>query len=268
MSRYCDILPYDRTRVLLGSGSDYVNASLVQEPQLTKGKRKRWWIASQAPTPDTVPAFWRLATEPSTSRARGESEEPLPPANLIVQLTPLVEGGRRKCEPYFPPDSGVQSRVGRTIIKLVSKEERPDRRVSQLELEEDDGKTRRVIHVEYLGWRDHGVPSDTDGAIQFVREMVELNDSIDATAPVLLHCSAGVGRTGTVITLASLLPLIDSRATTFNNETSPLGPLQNADPVASVIDALRDQRCTMVQTAQQEAWCYQATASAWSRSGS
>jgi len=115
--------------------------------------------------------FLSLLLSPPTSllhKASSTPLEPLPLINLVVQLTPLVEGRRQKCHPYFPSNVGETAQLasesgerGQGVwVRLDSKEERDGARTSKLRVgREGDAEGRRVVHVEYLGWRDHGAPA-------------------------------------------------------------------------------------------------------------
>ncbi|GAA5892856.1 hypothetical protein JCM5296_006024 [Sporobolomyces johnsonii] len=304
-NRYGDIVCYDRTRVLppfpATAASDeppYVNASLVREPDLGFPESevpRRWWIAAQAPIPTTVHDFLSLLLASPTSHAFQSSTSPSPPAlplvSLIVQLTPLVEGRREKCHPYFPSEPGEEwelpsstERQGEGVwIRLESKDERDGARTSELSVGKEGGETgRRVTHVEYLGWRDHGVPESPLHLLRFIQRMNTLNASLSssiAPAPILLHCSAGVGRTGTYITLSSLLPVLSRLRISPSSLPPPPSSLDHplapypakntipgtVDYVGLTIDGLRDQRTTMVQTTEQILWVFKALVDAWEK---
>ncbi|GAA5967265.1 hypothetical protein JCM11641_000495 [Rhodosporidiobolus odoratus] len=318
-NRYGDIVAYDRTRCIppLRSAASphevsYVNASLVREPDLGLKEsqlRRRWWIAAQAPIPSTIHDFLSLLLYPPTSLAywslsatSDQTPSPVPPSlpmiNLIVQLTPLVEGRREKCHPYFPSEAGQTSDVpspsqepGQGVwVKLEKKEEKDGARTSELTVgKEGETQGHKVIHVEYLGWRDHGVPESPAHLIRFIDRVHDLNASLAPIPPspavpeppILLHCSAGVGRTGTFIAISSLLPFLSLLRTAPTLLSSlpgppsptfhPLGPYPTTrllpdgvpDYVGATIDALRDQRTTMAQTQEQTLWVYQALIAAW-----
>ncbi|GAA5855511.1 hypothetical protein JCM8547_007864 [Rhodosporidiobolus lusitaniae] len=305
-NRYGDIIAYDRTRCLpplrttaSNVEPSYVNASLVHEPDLgvsANQLKRRWWVAAQAPIPSTVHDFLSLLLTPPTSLAsQAISAPPLPLINLIVQLTPLVEGRREKCHPYFPSSSGetwdipsAGQEAGQGVwVRLEKKEEKDGARTSELTVgKEGEAEGRKVTHVEYLGWRDHGVPESPIHLVRFIQQVHQLNAAIPSSSssidpPILAHCSAGVGRTGTFIAISSLLPflsllrnnpsLLSSLPTSPPPVNNPLGPypstkfLPNGVPdfVGATIDALRDQRTTMAQTQEQTVWCYQALLAAW-----
>ncbi|POY76783.1 hypothetical protein BMF94_0032 [Rhodotorula taiwanensis] len=312
-NRYADIIAYDRTRIvrpreegspLDGSSSGYVNASLVREPDLVLDEDtlpRQWWVAAQAPIASTIHDFLSLLLHPPSSPSCSRA---LPPIQLVVQLTPLVEGRRSKCHPYFPDQVGdtalVQPSSSSTQergiwIRLESKEEKDGARESKLRLGyEGDERGRQVTHLEYLGWRDHGVPESAPHLLRFIQRVHALNRRLTTEdgvtsgsassqrSPILLHCSAGVGRTGTFIAISSLLPLLELEARgplearPSKVDFHPLGPYpletilradgrreSSADFVGATIDGLRDQRTTMAQTSEQVAWVYECLREAW-----
>jgi len=296
---------------------------------------------------ETVPSFLSLLTNAPTSPAlqsssSSSSRSSLPLINLIVQLTPLSEGGREKCHPYYPPpcseegeeswsfdsqtrrerfDGGKQGIKVTRLEKSLDHDDQEDERRRWLRIENID-RTRTVMHVEYLGWRDHGesflsyiyslsnysdnsfsllfskgVPSSPCHLLKFIDRMNKLNESLhhqDSNAneplpPILLHCSAGVGRTGTYLTIASLLPLLSlmkrqpllKSNLLSSTRDHPLGvdyPFKDLirrfnhhdhddddeiDFVGLTVDRIRDQRTTMVQTREQLEFIYKALEIAW-----
>ncbi|KAI5476317.1 hypothetical protein MNV49_007888 [Pseudohyphozyma bogoriensis] len=269
-NRYTDIIAYDRTRLLLPSepddergtvdeGDEYVNASLVVEPDLGLGDLlpRRWWVASQAPIASTIHTFLSLLLHAPRSPSH---PEPLPLVSVILQLTPLKEQRRDKCHPYFPEDVGdswtvppknVNTAKKGITVKLVSKEtnRREQKRVSVLEVGWEGEEARQVTHVEYLAWGDHGVPENPQEILDFIQSTTALNNSLSSPtnpAPFLIHCSAGKGST-------DLPPY----------PTSVFSSKIERDFVGETIDGLREQRTTMVQTVGQVMWCYQALEAAW-----
>ncbi|GAA5898547.1 protein tyrosine phosphatase family protein [Sporobolomyces salmoneus] len=322
-NRYGDIIAYDSSLILIPSPSTpesnsnsnssfYVNASLIVEPDLGFPPNllpRRYWVAAQGPTGSTVPSFLSLLLHPPTSPSllQSTSHKPLPLINLIVQLTPLVEQNREKCAPYFPSDTlgeewfwspedredggeeGIWVRYeGRAEGESVREGNGDGERRSWLRVgREGDEEGRRVMHVEYLGWRDHGVPESPEHLLSFINRMNQLNTFLSPSndsvlPPILLHCSAGVGRTGTYLTISSLLPLLSLLrtqptlssslpTTTGRKEPHPLkedygetiqGEL---DLVGMTVDRIRDQRTTMVQTKEQLRFVYEALRTAWTQ---
>ncbi|GAA5961034.1 hypothetical protein JCM3765_006509 [Sporobolomyces pararoseus] len=320
-NRYSDITAYDSTRILIPLHSDpsfesfhYVNASLISEPDLGFPPEllpRGHWVAAQGPTRETVPSFLSLLLDPPTSPALASApstgelakSSALPFVNLVVQLTPLREGDREKCAPYFPATegegyvwNGIEDRLdggeqslscsyqGESFDENGKPWKRPKQRRKLLRLSKlSEGSGRDVLHVEYKGWRDHGVPESPSDLLTFVKQMQnrnkELSDVAQSPAPILVHCSAGVGRTGTYITIASLLPLLSllKRQPNWQSTLSTKGPhplgedypasemIKGApiDFVGLTVDRIRDQRTTMVQTKEQLEFIYEALRYAW-----
>lgn len=171
-----------------------------------------------------------------------------------------------------------------------------------------EGKERstEVQHIEYLGWQDHGVPQDHLEILQLVSYVDDLVTAASAvsssaiTSPLVIHCSAGVGRTGSYIAVSQLMPMLQGlkqgkqdalQGLEKVHASSPLGPcpmprsthkstlaklvshqsdtdhstegLNLSDPIMAVIDSLRDQRTTMVQTDSQIDFVYQCANAYW-----
>ncbi|EJU02875.1 hypothetical protein DACRYDRAFT_66098, partial [Dacryopinax primogenitus] len=278
------IVPYDHNLVLpppsITGGSEYVNASWVRE--LHGGK---WWIAAQAPVPSTVHPFLSLCCAPVASPSLGAGQPKRRRVQAIVVLTRDVELRIRKADPYIPPSVGESvvhpppesNPQGQPIkVTLLSRENLP----GQVVLSKLEVNGLPVEHWCYEGWPDHGVPL-TGGPLLGMIEEVDDSLSSEGTAQdgeelegklAIVHCSAGIGRTGTWIALCSLLRtyslLRPVPAPTPNGPfgPSPLGtfpplvvpPSEPAqDLVAWEVDSLRDQRTGMVQRDEQVLWVYQ-----------
>ncbi|KAH9948204.1 protein-tyrosine phosphatase-like protein [Amylocystis lapponica] len=312
-NRYADIEPYDRTRVVVSQsgvvqGVDrspaegrYLNASWVRE--LLGGK---WWIATQAPLPETAHAFLSVVLQPITrpppTLYSSQSSSPPPKTSrvrTIVQLTRNVESGMRKAHVYFPPidgqswilspEDGCSSpSLKVTLLKTKSIDEahcvQSTVSIEPLTLSSSGSheKVEPVVfqHMLYGSWPDHGVPKpeDCEALLNFVKLVDETNrnvahlansDELDPDPPVMVGCSAGVGRTGAFIVLSSLLrahgflaPSAMSRETASALPPlapSPLGPLPEEirfDLVAQEIDMVREQRPGMIQRDSQVLFVY------------
>ncbi|KAH9929804.1 phosphatases II [Fomitopsis serialis] len=295
-NRYLDITPYDRTRVVLssrglerGSVPDgrYLNANWVRE--LAGGK---WWIASQAPLPNTAHAF--LSTmlspivHPSASRAPNAKTSRI---RTVVQLTQNIESGMRKAHVYFPdaqgeawdipPEDGHSAPPLKVTLRQSSYIEDANCVLSRVSVEPLGGQAIVFQHLLYASWPDHGVPTDEARAsfLRFTRFVDEANrdlsshlfyHELDPDPPIIVNCSAGVGRTGSFIALSSLLRkygLLPPPASPLSTEDSgwkvtpsPLGPLPEElrdDLVAQEVDMLREQRPGMVQREAQIAFIYE-----------
>ena len=279
-NRYMDIEPYDRTR--LDPGGCYLNANWVQELH-----GKKWWIATQAPLPNTAYTLLSVLLEPVSppgfpTRSTG--------VRTIVQLTKDVEGGRRKAHPYFPNTIGLSTvvREGQgqdesdrsfevTLIakKLIEGAHCTQSTVAVTPQVRDVAQGRSVTfnHLLYTAWPDHGVPEpgDHQALINFVVQVDRINriqtsPEDDPDPPVMINCSAGIGRTGAFIALSSLLrsysrlPNVPVPAQSQPPlPPSPLGPLpseMSEDLIIQEIDSCREQRPGMVQTDEQVAFLY------------
>ncbi|XP_019860969.1 PREDICTED: receptor-type tyrosine-protein phosphatase F-like [Amphimedon queenslandica] len=185
-NRYTNILAYDHSRVKLESiddepGSDYINANYIPGYRM-----RRAYIATQGPLPSTFDDFWRMTWEQNS--------------HVIVMLTQLVERGRTKCHRYWP---GAQPEVyGEINVDMLSETEKSDWIVRKFKITKEK-RSRTITHYQFVSWPDHGVPDEAGPALDFVREVHEVASS--AFGPVIVHCSAGVGRTGTFIALGTLL---------------------------------------------------------------
>ncbi|EPT03393.1 phosphatases II [Fomitopsis schrenkii] len=293
-NRYVDITPYDRTRVVVSprgvergssSSSDgrYLNANWVRE--LAGGK---WWIASQAPLPNTAHAFLSVLLRPVAHPA----VQAVPCCvRTVVQLTQNVESGMRKAHAYFPdvegqrwvvpPDEGDAELPLDVTLQKTAYVEDAKCLVSTVSVAPQGGRPVVFKHLLYASWPDHGVPTDEDRAsfLRFVRFVEEVNrdmsvqperDALDPDPPVIVNCSAGIGRTGSFIALTSLLRIygfllppaspLSSDDRVWKLTPSLLGPLPEElreDLVAQEIDMLREQRPGMVQKAGQVAFIYE-----------
>ncbi|KAK1881820.1 Receptor-type tyrosine-protein phosphatase H [Dissostichus eleginoides] len=194
-NRFNNVLPYDWCRVKLATpnpngNSDYINASYMPGYNSSKD-----YIACQGPLPTTVNDFWRMIWE---QRVRG-----------IVMVTNCTEGGRTKCEQYWPADSKPVPH-GELIVTLRSEQQEPDWTLREFRVKNrNNSEERTVKHFHFNAWPDHGVPQGTEVLIQFrglVRRHIERDG---AGAPTVVHCSAGVGRTGTIMALDVLLQQLE-----------------------------------------------------------
>ncbi|KAI0067976.1 phosphatases II [Artomyces pyxidatus] len=290
-NRYTDIEPYDRTRVT--PSGRYFNGNWVRERA-----GGHWFIATQAPLPNTVHEFLSIIT--------GTDQTLRPPDNqhvvfrrirTVVQLTRDFEDGRQKAHVYFPSTPGEswvvhprQDSVGLPPLKVtLVKNEAIDSAhcvVSTVSVAQLlDGIPKQAVtfhHMLYYAWPDHGVPQPEDraGLLDFIRLVYRTNTDTsdlpepnpDHEPPIMVNCSAGVGRTGAFIALTSLLRsnhLLDYKLNAPPHPptprpeqmiTSPLGPLPDSvawDEVAQEIDSLREQRPSMVQRPEQTVLIYE-----------
>ncbi|TRM61599.1 protein-tyrosine phosphatase-like protein [Schizophyllum amplum] len=310
-NRYLQLEPYDRTRVTApdpdtppSNAQRYLNANWVREKYGGK-----WWIATQAPLPHTSHAFLSIITQPVAVMQR-PADMPATRVRTVVQLTQNMEGGRRKAHPYFPevvgqtiiipPEPGCaaaplkvslvrsehieRANCVKSIISVKPVEQSPA--TSQAQHSKDDAPIV-FQHLLYAAWPDHGVPEAQDRASlqEFARLVDDANrdtslspqPSDDPDPPIIVGCSAGIGRTGSFIALSSLLRSLGvlrapARSTppSLVPPPSPLGPLPETckdDMVAQEVDALREQRPGMVQRDEQILLIYELLAYALDSQG-
>ncbi|KAI1301583.1 Tyrosine-protein phosphatase non-receptor type 12 [Halotydeus destructor] len=232
-NRYKDILPYDYTRVVISEypgvpGSDFINANYV------KGSTgsTRAYIASQGPLPNTLVDFWRLIWECEVT--------------LIVMACNERESGKYKCESYWPPNCDEVEQYGNITVKLVKwRQVCPDFLVRTLQIDQD-GVERTVCQFHYTTWPDHSVPPHVLPILELIRLMRDVQAT--ETRPILIHCSAGCGRTGTICSIDYVWALLRS------------GKLNEDFNLYSIIREMRKQRIAMVQTYEQYVLCYRAVA--------
>ncbi|ELT92035.1 hypothetical protein CAPTEDRAFT_124792, partial [Capitella teleta] len=192
--------------------SDYINASHVQ------GTHGRKYIASQGPKQKTLTDFWRMIWEQKVER--------------IAMLTNLVEKGNVKCVQYWPEQvSGNALKCNQFTIKLLKEDIWTDFTRRQMEVfKKGSNGARHVTQYHYTTWPDHGVPSHATALWRLFRKLT--NDA-DNTQPIIIHCSAGVGRTGTLIAMDHLLDQANR---------------ENGIDVYACVTALRQSRMHMVQS--------------------
>lgn len=237
-NRFQDVLPYDDTRVELvptkENNTGYINASHIR---MTVSGQEWNYIASQGPLSHTCQDFWQMVWEQGVS--------------IIAMVTAEEESGREKSFRYWPrlgsrhntmtygrfkittrfrTESGCYATTGLKIKHLLTQQE------------------RTVWHLQYTDWPDHGCPEDFKGFLTYLEEIQSvrrhtnsISDPKNSNQPVLVHCSAGVGRTGVVILSEIMIACLE------HNE-----PLD----VPKHLLALRNQRMLMVQTLSQYTFVY------------
>ncbi|CEF65493.1 Protein-tyrosine phosphatase, receptor/non-receptor type domain and FERM domain and Protein-tyrosine/Dual specificity phosphatase domain and PDZ domain and Protein-tyrosine phosphatase, catalytic domain and Pleckstrin homology-like domain and FERM/acyl-CoA-binding protein, 3-helical bundle domain and FERM adjacent (FA) domain and FERM, N-terminal domain and FERM, C-terminal PH-like domain and FERM central domain and Band 4.1 domain and Band 4.1 family-containing protein [Strongyloides ratti] len=220
-NRYRDILPYDETRVRLQKNvsGDYINASHINIEIPSSGIINRY-IACQGPLPTTCGDFWQMIWEQSCS--------------TIVMLTTTIENGRVKCHQYWPRLYDSQD-YGRLIVTCIKERETPNCSYREISIKDSQTKEeRRVSQMQYTSWPDHGVPEDSKHFLDFVEEVRKTrHGSVD---PMVVHCSAGIGRTGVLILMETAACKIEA------NE--PIYPIE-------IVRKMRDQRAMLIQTTEQ-----------------
>ncbi|XP_040004096.1 tyrosine-protein phosphatase non-receptor type 4 isoform X2 [Xiphias gladius] len=218
-NRYRDISPYDATRVILKSTDDYINANYINM-EIPASSLINRYIACQGPLPNTCPDFWQMTWEQGSS--------------MVVMLTTQVERGRVKCHQYWPnPDSTTT--YGNFTVTCHNEEGNSAFLVREMTLVHTQSEQQRELtQIQYLAWPDHGVPDDSTDFLDFVALVRTKRAGQDQ--PMVVHCSAGIGRTGVLITMETALCLMECG--------QPVYPLD-------IVRTMRDQRAMMIQTPSQ-----------------
>lgn len=231
LNRYRDVSPYDHSRVILEKGdSDYINASLVDVPEAN-----RKYILAQGPLDHTVSHFWQMVWEQQSK--------------AIIMLTNLIERGTIKCSSYYPcedeEDHILLSDDPFLKVTCLSVQRHSYYRVNTFELEEiSSGKKREVLHFQYASWSDFSVPQSPQAFLKFLHH-VRQTGSLDSTVgPPVIHCSAGIGRSGTFCLVDSSLVLIEKRGGT------------NGLQLQSLLLEMRKCRMGLIQTPEQLRFSY------------
>ncbi|KAJ8332433.1 hypothetical protein SKAU_G00426060 [Synaphobranchus kaupii] len=226
-NRFTNIKPYNNNRVKLLSepgvpGSDYINASFVSG-YLCPNE----FIATQGPLPGTVADFWRMIWE---TRSR-----------TIAMLTQCFEKGRIRCHQYWPEDNKPVTVFGDIVITKLTEDVFPDWTVRVLKVERH-GDYMVVNHFNFTSWPEHGVPESSTTLIQFVKSIRGHRGHDNTT--MVVHCSAGVGRTGVFIALDHLVQHVSDH---------------DFVDVYGLVAELRSERMCMVQNLAQYMFLHQST---------
>ncbi|XP_023651154.1 receptor-type tyrosine-protein phosphatase T isoform X17 [Paramormyrops kingsleyae] len=224
-NRYGNIIAYDHTRVRLqllegDPHSDYINANYIDGYH-----RPRHYIATQGPMQETVRDFWRMIWQENSVS--------------IVMVTNLVEVGRVKCVRYWPDETEVYGDIKVTLIETEPLAEYVIRTFTVQK--KGHHEIREIRQFHFTSWPDHGVPCYATGLLGFVRQVKFLNPP-DA-GPIVVHCSAGAGRTGCFIAVDIMLDMAEN---------------EGVVDIFNCIRELRSQRVNMVQTEEQYVFVHDA----------
>merc|ERR1719356_1539825 len=230
-NRYPDKLPYDHNRVLLnamvnGTNSDFINASTVMDHD----PRNPAYIVTQGPMAHTVADFWQMVWEQGSV--------------VLVMLSRLSENGCQLAHRYWPEEGSEQYHIFE--VHLVSEHVWcDDYLVRSLYLKNSQtGETRTVTQFHFLSWPDSNIPTSTKAILEFRRKV---NKSYRGrSCPMIVHCSDGVGRSGTYV----LIDMVLNRMMKGSKEID----------IAATLEHIRDQRSGMVQTRSQFEFCLMAVA--------
>ncbi|XP_047662505.1 receptor-type tyrosine-protein phosphatase F isoform X14 [Tachysurus fulvidraco] len=225
-NRYANVIAYDHSRVVLSCvdgvpGSDYINSNYID------GYRKQnAYIATQGPLPETFSDFWRMVWEQRT--------------NTIIMMTRLEEKSRVKCDQYWPV-RGTET-YGMIQVTMLDTVELATYSVRTFALYKNGSSEKREVRqFQFMAWPDHGVPEYPTPILAFLRRVKACNPP-DA-GPMVVHCSAGVGRTGCLIVIDAMLERMKHEKTV---------------DIYGHVTCMRSQRNYMVQTEDQYIFIHEA----------
>ncbi|XP_019645297.1 PREDICTED: receptor-type tyrosine-protein phosphatase U-like [Branchiostoma belcheri] len=224
-NRYGNIVTYDHSRVVIGCdpSSDYINASYI------KGyKKERMYIAAQGPNKATIADLWRMAWQEKSP--------------CIVMVTNLMENNKVKCERYWPGNTHTQE-YGDFGVTCMREDIYTDFTMRKFHLFQasDNTNFHEIYQYQFTAWPDHGVPTYAS-PLMALRNKVKEHVTPES-GPIIVHCSAGVGRTGTFIMLDMMMEM-------FKEE--------ELVDIFNSVNQLREQRINMVQTSEQYIFIYDA----------
>ncbi|XP_072536097.1 protein tyrosine phosphatase receptor type Ma isoform X4 [Salminus brasiliensis] len=224
-NRYGNIIAYDHSRVRLQAlegeqSSDYINANYIDGYH-----RPNHYIATQGPMQETVYDFWRMIWQENTA--------------TIVMVTNLVEVGRVKCCKYWPDDTEIYRDMKVTLIETQLLSEYVIRTFAV----EKRGahEIREIRQFHFTGWPDHGVPYHATGLLGFIRRVKSKSPA--NAGPMVVHCSAGAGRTGCFIVIDIMLDMAER---------------EGVVDIYNCVRELRSRRVNMVQTEEQYVFIHDA----------
>ncbi|XP_055376748.1 tyrosine-protein phosphatase 69D [Condylostylus longicornis] len=230
-NRYPDIKAYDQTRVKLSlvngvQGSDYINANFV-----IGYKERKKFICAQGPMDSTIIDFWRMIWEQHLE--------------IIVMLTNLEEYNKSKCAKYWPEKVNDSKHYGDITVTFASEQRFSDFLIRNLNIlkktDNEENEQRQIQQYHYLVWKDFMAPEHPYGIIKFIRQ---INSAYSVQrGPILVHCSAGVGRTGTMVALDSLMQQLEE---------------EGLVSIFNTVCDLRHQRNFLVQSLKQYIFLYRA----------
>ncbi|XP_062578082.1 receptor-type tyrosine-protein phosphatase kappa-like [Saccostrea cucullata] len=224
-NRFRTTFPYEHSRVILKEkwnkdDNDYINANYVRD---LNGERS--FIATQGPSKNTTSDFWRMVLQENI--------------DCVLMLTNLVENGKNKCTQYWP-NKDHPMKIGSHMVSLLEESTYAFYTVRKLSIKrQNSNELRAVTQFHYTAWPDHGTPEEIE-LLQFHKAVLKVWQT---GPPLLVHCSAGVGRTGTYIGLNVLLQQ--------GRETGRIN-------VFDFVKQMREDRMSMVQTVEQYVFLHKA----------
>ena len=225
--RYSDIKSYSHNIVTINQGKNYINASPINIIS------NKYFISTQGPKKETIEDFWTMVWEHK--------------CNVIVMLCNEKEGGREKCARYW--DENKVKKFNK--IQIEEEKKKNNYIIRKIKLFNKGEQKEKIVHqIHFIGWPDHGVPNTQDGKIfEIFSEIIELVDKVRGNDPIVVHCSAGVGRTGTFISMYYLEKEIKRQI----NDKCQIIQFN----IFNLVRKLKEMRLYLVQTETQYRFIYE-----------
>ncbi|CAL7935819.1 unnamed protein product [Xylocopa violacea] len=232
LNRYRDVLPYDHSRIVLKRGPcDYINANLIKVD-----RAHRQYILTQGPLANTAGHFWLMVWEQNSK--------------AVLMLNKIIEKNHVKCYQYWPlGDSTINTMVFEDVgikVTFISKTESSDYTTRTLKLTDlETNESREILHFHYTTWPDFSVPQSPTAFLRFLTDVRQSQALDQNVGPPVVHCSAGIGRSGTFCLVDTCLVLIEENGL-------------NSVNVREVLIELRRYRMGLIQTPDQLRFSYAA----------
>ena len=214
--------------------TDYIHANYVDGY-----KQKNAYISTQGPLDETLDDFWQMVWQEKVF--------------VIVMTTKCVEQNRKKCSQYWPDNENETIKLD--VFEIVNKniDEKPNYVISKLIIKNlMNSQEREILHCQFISWPDHGIPASANEMIEFVHVVRQCQANLTENnnwkghplgPPILVHCSAGIGRTGTFCTIdININRLLDTKKI----------------DIKDTVIKIRSQRAQSVQMPDQYVFCYMA----------
>ncbi|CAD8180920.1 unnamed protein product [Paramecium octaurelia] len=235
LNRYTNILPFSHSIVKPEAQATnkfstprdkfYINANYIKGINNVE----KQYIATQGPIPESLDDFWHMVWTNNVG--------------VVIMLCALFDRGRIQCEKYWP-SLGQKAQFGPYEVNTISQEEAPKTFFKNKIILKCSDEQREIIHYQWAGWTDFGVVDNTQFKVLDMLAEVSNTAGIQNKRPVI-HCSAGVGRTGTFLAICHIKQLL------INNQAKI--------SVFSIVRRLREQRALMIQTPEQYQMVYRYT---------
>jgi len=231
LNRYRDVYPYDHSRIVIWDcdDTDYINASLVQVP-----KANRKYILAQGPLPSTVGHFWMAVWQRK--------------CKAVLMLNKIIEKGQIKCHQYWPINVGDTLEMPNVYLSLTHEDSKTGQHFTVRTFKLTNLKTnesREILHFHYTNWPDFCIPQSPDSFLEFLHAVRDSGSLDEDVGPAVVHCSAGIGRSGTFC-------LVDTCLVLLAND----GP--ESVCVKDILLELRNYRMGLIQTVDQLKFSYMA----------